>query len=106
MKKYIDTLTKNEKIISFTLIINLLVNIIIYFISKNYQENLGVYDRNLTKFFYPFVQLDTEFLRGKYENTKLVGAYNLPEFLVYGLFPIIVFLIWMKFFKTENKTDL
>lgn len=105
MKDYIKTLTKSEKIIVFILTMNLLINIIIYFISKNYQEN-QLSNTEFINYFYPFIELHSEYLRGKYENTKIVASYNLPEFIVYGLFPIGAFTIWMKLFKTEKKEKI
>ena len=105
MKEFIQNLTKVEKTILFILTINLLVNIIIYFISKNYQEN-HLSNKEFIDYFYPFVELRTEFLRGKYENTKLVASYSLLEFIIYGLFPIGAFILWLKVFKTEPKKEI
>lgn len=105
MKKYLANLTKNERLVAFILTINLIINLILFSISKNYQEN-HLSNHEFIDYFYPFVELRSEFLRGKYENTKLVSSFNLPEFLVYGLLPLAIFVMWLKFFKTDENIKL
>lgn len=96
-KMHLNKLTQKERNICFLLILNLFINIILYF--RTYGEG----DSVNSKAFFPFFRYhDYNFYDDDTLAYKYFEAYSREELFYYGVLPLLSFYVWFYFFKGKK----
>jgi|GEM_PF-2649571 len=98
IKKFRKNLSKNQLLIFDILIINLILQILLYFYARNifYNNTNSDYGGYHFPFETKYIIEDGHFT-GFFD--VLVVSYSFFEFFWYGIFPLIFIFIWSKIIK-------
>lgn len=98
IKKFREKLSKKQLLIFDILIINLVVQILLYFYARNiFYNNTMIYYGG---YHFPFENvyiIEDGHFTGFFD--VLIVSYSFFEFFWYGIFPIMFIIIWKKLMK-------